>query len=315
MARTRFAISPMWELAHSLQALRDPSRAAVHLPWLRSLSGRLGDLDLKPLVALVPPRGYSPDFLAPPPEGPLGEIEDELAAVAATPAETVRDEMDLFARDSGLRAVAAPWLEQPERQLADTVQTLRVFWARALEPHWPRIRALLDADIAHRARRLTDGGPAALFEDLLPERVRWRGDRLEIELSFTKERDLGGRGLVLMPSAFQWPGPAVITRPPWQPTLIYPARGVAALWEEGRASPDGVARVLGGGRARLLALLDAPRSTTDLAGLAGLTPGGVSQHLAALRDAGLVSSRREGRSVLYMRTPVADALLTASPAP
>ena len=38
LARTRFAISPMWELVGSLTALRDPSTAALHLPWLRSLS-------------------------------------------------------------------------------------------------------------------------------------------------------------------------------------------------------------------------------------------------------------------------------------
>ena len=72
--------------------------------------------------------------------------------------------------------------------------------------------------------------------------------------------------------------------------------------------------MLGAGRAQLLELLDAPRSTTELARVAGLTPGGVSQHLAALRAAGLLTSRREGRSVLYMRTPVADALVTGSAA-
>jgi hypothetical protein len=312
MARTRFAVSAMWELAHSLQALRDPSRAAVHLPWLRSLSGRLGDLDLAPVVALVPPRGYTPDFLTPPPEGPLGEIEDELAAVAATPPETVREEMAIYARANRARRAAAPWFEDPARELARTVETLRAFWDRALAPRWPRVRALLDADIAHRARRLTEGGPASLFEDLHPEFVRWRGDSLEIELSFSSERDLGGHGLLLMPSAFQWPGPAVISRDPWQPSLIYPARGVGALWEEGRAAPDGLARVMGPARAQLLALLDAPRSTTDLARLSGLTPGGVSQHLSALRDAGLLTSRREGRSVLYVRTPVADALVNGT---
>ena len=309
MARTRFSVSAMWELAHSLQALSDPSRAAIHLPWLRGLSGQLGDLDLKPVIALVPARGYTPDFLTPPPQGPLGEIDEELAAVAATPAGTVREEMEVYARANRRPGVAAPWLEQPERQLARTVETLRAFWDRALAPHWPRVRALLDADIAHRARRLTEGGPAALFEDLHPGFVRWRGDRLEIDLSFTSERDLGGHGLLLMPSAFQWPGPAVISRAPWQPSLIYPARGLAALWEEGCPAPGGLARVMGPARAQLLALLEAPRSTTDLARLSGLTPGGVSQHLAALRDAGLLTSRREGRSVLYVRTPVADALV------
>ena len=312
MTRTRFAVSAMWELAHSLQAMRDPSRAAIHLPWLRSLSGRIGDLDLKPIVALVPPRGYTPDFLTPPPEGPLGEIEDELARVAATPAATVREELAIFARANQAPRVAEPWLAEPERHLERTVQTLRAFWERALAPHWPRIRALLDADVAHRARRLTEGGPAALFEDLHPEFVRWRGDRLEIEIRFSSERDLGGLGLLLMPSVFLWPGPAVISRAPWQPSLIYPARGLASLWEEGRAAPDGLARVIGAARAQLLVLLDAPRSTTELARLAGITPGGVSQHLAALRDAGLLTSRREGRSVLYMRTQVADALVASA---
>ncbi|MFD3681676.1 hypothetical protein [Streptomyces sp. NPDC058613] len=37
----------------------------------------------------------------------------------------------------------------------------------------------------------------------------------------------------------------------------------------------------------------------------------MSQHLTALRDAGLVTARRAGRSVLYARTAVAESLLTA----
>ena len=67
LARTRFAISPMWEAIRSLAALRDPSTAALHLPWLRGLSGRLGGIALEPVVALIPPRGYAPDFLTPRP--------------------------------------------------------------------------------------------------------------------------------------------------------------------------------------------------------------------------------------------------------
>jgi predicted ArsR family transcriptional regulator len=47
-----------------------------------------------------------------------------------------------------------------------------------------------------------------------------------------------------------------------------------------------LARVIGHTRAALLAELDAPRSTTDVARLLDITPGGASQHLGALRDAG-----------------------------
>ena len=50
LALTRFAISPMWELVRSVLALRDPSHAALHLPWLRSLSGRLHGLALERLA-------------------------------------------------------------------------------------------------------------------------------------------------------------------------------------------------------------------------------------------------------------------------
>jgi DNA-binding transcriptional ArsR family regulator len=43
-----------------------------------------------------------------------------------------------------------------------------------------------------------------------------------------------------------------------------------------------------------------------------MTPGGVSQHLTVLRDAGLVCGRRVARSVLYLRSAEGDALLDAS---
>src|SRR4029453_846483 len=92
------------------------------------------------------------------------------------------------------------------------------------------------------------------------------------------------------------------------PQLAYPARGVATLWEQRRTAPDALGAVLGRGRTRLLAELGAPASTSDLARRTGMTAGGVSQHLTALRAAGLVAPRRQGRSVLNVRTALAEAL-------
>ena len=57
------------------------------------------------------------------------------------------------------------------------------------------------------------------------------------------------------------------------------------------------------------AALDVPASTTGLAHLLGISPAGVSAHLTAMRAAGLVRAHRAGRSVLYMRTDAANALL------
>jgi ArsR family transcriptional regulator len=60
-------------------------------------------------------------------------------------------------------------------------------------------------------------------------------------------------------------------------------------------------RVLGHpARVRILELLrDGERSVGALQAELGLDSGGTSQHLAALRQIGLVESRREGTSVFY----------------
>nr|WP_306454453.1 winged helix-turn-helix domain-containing protein [Streptomyces sp. TLI_235] len=104
-----------------------------------------------------------------------------------------------------------------------------------------------------------------------------------------------------------------MTGPGWQPTLRYPPRGVATLWERREREPSrALAAVLGRTRALLLAELDEPASTGELARRTGVTPGGVSQHLGALREAGLLDAHRVGRQVLYARTEAAEVLLGAA---
>ena len=44
-----------------------------------------------------------------------------------------------------------------------------------------------------------------------------------------------------MPSVFVWPRLAVSIDPLWPPALIYPARGVAALWATAPPDADGSA--------------------------------------------------------------------------
>jgi hypothetical protein len=313
LARTRFAISPIWELVHSLVALRDPAYAAVHLPWLRTLSGRLDDVPIADAIALTHARGYVPDFLFPPPAGPLGSIDDDLAALRATPTARIRDDMRLFrSQHPRSRATADLWLTHPRREVGRLADVFEAYWERAIAPAWPRISAFLDADLAYRSRRLATAGPAALFADL-SEGVRWSEDSLDVEVPLHNATvQLGGGGLLLMPSAFYAMRPSVIDRAPWQPTLIYPARGSATLWDDTPAAPDGLARLLGATRAAVLADLGAPRSTTELAERLSLSPATASHHLTALRGAGLVISRRDRRAVLYVRTDLGDALAGAA---
>jgi DNA-binding transcriptional ArsR family regulator len=199
-------------------------------------------------------------------------------------------------------------VSDPRGQVRRLADTLEAYWHVAIAPHWPRILALLQADVEYRARRLAQGGPAAVFDDLHPQ-VRWRADAVEVDQPHDDRIELGGRGLLLVPSAFGWIRPGTVTREPWQPTVVYPARGVATLWEQGAAGTP--AGLLGRTRADLLADLAAPRSTTELARRHGISPGGASQHVSRLRAAGLVAGRRDGRSVLYVRTPLGDGLAGA----
>jgi hypothetical protein len=124
--------------------------------------------------------------------------------------------------------------------------------------------------------------------------------------------DLRGRGLVLMPSAYIWPDVAVVVDEPWQPTIVYPARGIASLWQQPTPPPDALVRLLGRTRALLLTSLDRPASTAVLAGLHGLSPSGTSSHLIAMRDAGLLAGTRHRHEVRYARTRLGTELCRAS---
>jgi DNA-binding transcriptional ArsR family regulator len=276
---------------------------------VEEVRGKIADLDVLPLLALLPRDGYIPDFITPPPESPLMRIEDEIELVRRTPPRQVRKELGIFKRQHGNRlpAAAEPLVRHPQRELGRLADAMAEYWRRAVEPHWPRILALLSADLRHRATRLTEAGPAGLFDELHPT-ITFEGDWLHIDQPWQGTVELAGQGLLLLPTAFSWERPSVISIEPWQPTLIYPARGVALLWDPEPDTAPELAGLMGEKRACILTALDAPRSTTELAEHLELTAGAVSQHLKVLANAGLVARRRERRVVLYARTATGDAL-------
>ena len=308
VANVRFAISPLMELHNSVRTLDHPEATALHLPWVVATRERVADLDIGVLRALQRSRAYTPDFINPPPSSPLGDLDAELAEMLATPADQVRAEVRRVYAPRPLPAILRPFEDDPPVAVAALAELVRDYWTRALAPHWPRIRALLEGDVLYRARQLADGGAQRLLADIHPE-LRFADDTLFIDMPFEGHLDLDGRGLLFVPSAFTWPRPSASLEAPWQPFVVYPARGIASLWDPGRAAPPAaLASLLGRRRASVLAALHAPRSTTELARALALSPGSVSQHLGVLRDAGLVDAHRVGRVVLYVRSPTGDAL-------
>ncbi|SEC67067.1 Helix-turn-helix domain-containing protein [Amycolatopsis tolypomycina] len=312
LAHTRFAFSPAWEIVASVRVLNSPGQHALHLPWIKRATAALdgAGLDIGLLRDLVPLR-HLPGFLAGTPSTPLPDLADELADLRDVPARLVRRELDAMA---GPRSPALARLHRdPEAGLERLATLMERYWQLVLAPDWPRIRALLEADVLYRSRLLAQGGAAELFNDLTPL-VRWQGGTLTVAHRHLHAAvPLDGRGLVLVPSAFVWPRVFSKTDARWQPVLRYPPRGIATLWETGTATaPGALAAVVGRGRAMLLAELAAPASTAELARRSGLSAGAVSQHLGVLKAAGLVSGHRAGRHVLYARTALAESLVAGT---
>jgi DNA-binding transcriptional ArsR family regulator len=313
LLRIRFAISPLCETHEALRTLRRTHRHDYHRPWLRRMREAVAGLDLAPLWLFLPypSPGYTPDFLGRPPDVPLADFDAELARMRATDPAVARAEMakSLAGRPRAAHSAAGrAALADPARTVQELADVTEQAWHALLAPHWPRLRALLEAEIAHRSRQLAGGGLRGLFDGLDP-RLSWSDGTLTVRTSaeFAQLRDLDGRGVLLLPSVFVWPDVVSGFDPPWQPTVIYPARGIGGLWTEPEAGAA-LVRLLGANRAAVLAALGEPASTSALAHRLGLAPSSVSAHLSVLREAGLLVSRRHGHQVLYARTALGGAL-------
>jgi len=320
LTMSRFALSPLWELTHALRLLaRSAGRQdeSVLQPWLARTRDRYRSLaretDIEVVLALQPP-GYGADFISPVPEGLSATFGELLAQVRSTPVDQAHREVAEALRRQPQADPRVRRILTSDRVTDYAADVLAAAWQALLEPEWPTLRAILERDLVYRAGQLASRGWAAALDGLAPA-LSWREGRIELDRWPADERaKLGGRGLLFVPSVFVWPNIALTLGPPWPPALVYPARGVAALWERSSRPAAGtvLGRLLGPSRAAILLALDQPASTTQLTATLDQSLGGLGDHLAVLRQAGLLARARSGRSVLYRRTPVGDALVAAA---
>jgi DNA-binding transcriptional ArsR family regulator len=313
LATSRFAVSPLVELGHLLRHLG--SGGARTSRWPMSMRARWVDrhaqLRSDPLVrALHALHGdnYGANFVAPPPSGVAQTLADDLAAVRATPLVLARAEIARVLDRPGPPPDPEVLAVLARRDVVGCVaDALQSAWDVLMAPEWPQLRAIIERDLVHRAGQLARTGWAGALSGIHPD-LTWRASRIEIRHRSKHRVELDGGGLLFVPSVFVHPGLAVYLEPPWRPALVYPARGSAALWEHAVTVPGSLHRLIGGSRARLLLALEAPASTSQLARALGMPVGSVGDHLKVLHEAGLLTRARAGRSVLYQRTPVGDAL-------
>lgn len=312
LVRSRFAVSPLFELDNLLRKLSGLDHRGLPPDWSARLRpvfrGLRAETALDAVLALQT-RYYGAAFIAPPPAGLAQTIEDDLAAVRATPLRLARAEIDKCLNLAPVPDERTLVLLADRRVVELLADTLETAWHALLAADWLQLRAICERDVVHRAGLLSREGWAAAI-DGLDRRLRWRDGGIEIGWSHRDETvELRGTGLLLVPSVFVWPHVAAQFEPPWPHTLIYPARGIAGIWEPAaNIAPGALAALVGRSRATLLVALAEPASTTHLARSLGLARGAVGDHLTVLREAGLVHRARSGRSVLYQRTPLGDAL-------
>ena len=339
LAATRFAVSPLHETLRALPLLASPDQSAMNRPWVR---WALAELDRQPLrmprvwPLLVTGLPYMPEFLFPAPSGKSPDLDEELAAVCATPAGAVRTSLRNVFGEGPWPDTATDLSERPAESLAEIAAEVADYHDRLIAPHWERIRSVLDADISYHAGLLAGRGARSLFSDLHPD-LRWSAGQLFMTDAEHWQADpsvtLGPDGLVLVPSVFGWPDRSIKKATSTQTTLLYPARGAATVWQVPAApgalgglaalgAPGAlgalgalggevptIESLLGAPRARLLGALRSPATTSALASNFGVTPSAVSQHLAVLHRSGLVDRERVGRRVLYQASELGLALL------
>lgn len=324
LAHSRFALSPLAETYGAMRALAHPPMDpwidawhARHAPGFRDWVAR--DPFTAGMVNLLTTTSWLPAMItAPPAWGMRTTIEQELDVVRRHEDSQVRVELEQSVRHMA-RPRSLDWLGGRRGWAAGTADIVEHVWREHVEPDWPRRRALLERDVAHRAGQVAAHGWFAVVNGMT-RKTAWVGtDAIRFNHSPMPDRVVGEEGMLFVPYS--------LSRGFWLAesasgayAIVYPARGSAVSRTEaqardqehdrvpGRERDPALDRLIGAMRARILRELARPSTTSDLTTLLGLSLGTVGGHLSVLRAAGLVQGERTGRRVIYRRTDAGDRL-------
>ncbi|MFJ2397236.1 DUF5937 family protein [Streptomyces sp. NPDC087843] len=167
---------------------------------------------------------------------------------------------------------------------------------------WARLRHQLTADARRKTDLLRRKGLSEALAAVSPVATLDKaGTRITVDKLDSGRTVTGDGGLLFIPTSMGWPHLSVLHRHGWQPVLHYPV-GSPEL-----APPPPVEQLVlrmtalsHPLRLRLCRQLARSASTTgELAHSLELTAPEVSRHLAVLKKAGLLTTRRRGRYVLH----------------
>jgi DNA-binding transcriptional ArsR family regulator len=295
-----------WETLFSLHLLQERTDSLIFGEWRRQVrAARPAKVRL--LCELAPPQGYSADFLTPGRgDADLNVLVDR---ILATPTTRIQDDLLFLSRQQRTtpwtRALAAAELPA----LHQLGQAVTHYHQVALKPYQGQLRAAVQADQARRATTLLTGGVDALLSGLHPG-VRWQPPVLQVLDYPDHDLHLGGRGLVLLPSLFCRRRPVTLRDGDRPPVLVYPVSpGLGWLATTEQATADPVTDLLGRTRAAILRTATTARTTTELARRVGLSAPAASRQATVLREAGLLTTHRDGGRVVHQVTALGIAVL------
>jgi DNA-binding transcriptional ArsR family regulator len=335
--RVAIVPSPLAELGMALHALSEPGHHPGLQGWVTSVTARLDPhladrmceadflwrttfSDIFLPYAGVPGRSTLPGGTLAEELDLLDKLTDEQFVAAAleftcalaydTQAPDVLSDDAVRRRALEVAASRGPRQVRFTQRLLDDPPSVRGWLRRFLEDcdeaffteAWSRLSHQLTADARHKTELLRHRGLAETLAAVSPAvTLDEAAGRIVVDKLLEGRTSTAGGGLLLVPTSLGWPHLNVLHRYGWQPLLHYPV-GTPEL-----AAPPSVEQLT----LRMTALSHPVRmricrhlarsayTTTELAQVHGMTAPEISRHLAVLKKAGLVTTRRRGRYVLH----------------
>lgn len=319
LARVRVAPGPdfLWEISNSVQTLQRRDGEREFGAWRRWARPRLSGSP-RLLSRLLPPRGYSPDFLTPT-TGDRSTLQASVDVLLSTPRRRLRAELERLAPPVRLPG----WLGE----LVAATRTPCASWAepcgRTSGRRWPRTGAGCTPTSTPTAPCGCAASSTAAPKRCWPGSGRSSaGGRPSSKRRTPSTRTCGCAAGASCSSPRSSAGPP---RPRWPTGSCRPCSSTPSATPPTGAPPPGPPAPRPGrgpwdpsSATPAPAVLRATRtgcSTLEAARLLDVTHPAVSQHLNVLRAAGLVTTvRRAGRS-FHVATAEGRALLAAEDPP
>ncbi|MBM7784726.1 ArsR/SmtB family transcription factor [Tenggerimyces flavus] len=314
LARVRLATGadPMWELMHSVQVATGTTGELVYGRW-RHRCKRMPGPQLDVLSTLAPMVGYAVDFLTP--AAGTTSFRDGVDTVLRTPRRAFSRDLTKLAGNGRLPSWTGDLAAGRRPSLHALGRAMVAYFDTALAPYWAAIARQVDEELARTTRLLVSGGVERLLASASRE-LRWRSPVLLAgQLGEPQDIYLEGQGLMLLPSFFAEDDVTILRLPDHPLVVSYPL-DLLPGWcteQDPRLEPSSLSQLFGPTRARMLEVLsEHGLSTTELAGRLDTSVPTASQQAKVLRDAGLVTSSRQGKAVLHQASDLGRHLLDAS---